>query len=81
MNAELHQWGSVLLLGALLFGPVSRIIWTLSVRRLQRRRHEALNEAEIAGQLTRARLIALPLALLFAWLFYLNVIGPLYGFA
>ena len=44
----------VLLLAALLFWPMSKLIWVLSVRRLQRKLARTLDEAEIAGQVTRA---------------------------
>lgn len=65
--------GSVLVLAALLFFPVSRVVWVLSVRRLQRREARVLSEAEIRGQLGRARLIAVVLVLTFSYLFNLSL--------
>ncbi len=66
---------SVLVLTALLFFPASRLIWVLSVRRLQRRLGRELDEAEIQGQLRRARVIAVVLCLPFSYLFTLSVMG------
>ncbi|MEE8265917.1 MAG: hypothetical protein V3R62_06180 [Acidiferrobacterales bacterium] len=66
---------SVLILTALLFFPVSKLVWVLSVRRLERRLKRKLSEEEIDGQLRRARLIAVILALLFSFLFSANMIG------
>jgi hypothetical protein len=66
---------SVLILTALLFFPVSKLVWVLSVRRLERRLKRKLSEEEIDGQLRRARLIAVMLALLFSFLFSANIIG------
>ncbi len=71
---------SVLLLAVLLFFPLSKLIWVLSVRRLQRKLGRELDAGEIQGQLNRARFISLFVALIFAWLFNLNLIGfPAHG--
>ena len=70
---------SVALLSLLLFFPASRLIWVLSVRRLQRRRGRALNSTEIEQQRSRARLIALLLVILFSWLFNLQLLSPAGG--
>ena len=77
-NAQLFQLGSILLLAVLLFFPISKIIWVLSVRRLQRKRGQTLSEQEIAGQLRRARIIGFVIALVFSYLFHLNVLSALY---
>ena len=66
---------SVLALAALLFFPVSKLIWVVSVRRLQRKLGRELEEAEIQGQARRARFIAVLLCLPFSYLFNLNLIG------
>ena len=56
---------SVLVLAILLFLPVSKMIWAISVRRLQRKTGRPLSPEEIEGQKTRSRFIApLPLLLL-----------------
>ncbi len=97
---------SVGILALLLFFPLSRLIWVLSVRRLQRRRAmetsssrgtatmppqpieppaadrtapdwtaQALSPAEIAGQLNRARFLAVFVSLAFSFLFNLQLLG------
>ena len=71
---------SVLLLAALLFFPVTKLIWVLSVRRLQRKTGAELGESETHGQLVRARFIAVFASLLFSFLFNLNLLGwPQHG--
>ncbi len=67
----------VLLLAALLFWPMSKLIWVLSVRRLQRKLARALDEKEIAGQITRARVISVFVSLLFSFLYNASTIGLL----
>jgi len=66
---------SVSVLTALLFLPVSKLIWVLSVRRLQRREQRELALEEIHGQLARARFLALLLSLIFSFLFNLQLLG------
>lgn len=63
------------LLAAMLFIPVSRLVWTLSVRRQERKLERKLDESEINGQLTRARFITLFLVAAFSVLFNYNVFG------
>jgi hypothetical protein len=65
----------VLVLAALLFLPVSKLIWVLSVRRLQRKTGRELSEEELQGQLKRARVIAVFVALIFSLLFNANLMG------
>lgn len=77
--AELYRLGSVLVLAALLFIPVSKLIWVLSVRRLERRSGQPLTADARQGQRRRARFLALFAAPIFSWLFHLNVVWPLYG--
>ena len=45
------------LLALLLFFPVSKLIWVLSVRRLQRRLARELSPEELNAQLKRARIL------------------------
>lgn len=66
---------SVLILAALLFIPMSKLIWVLSVRRLQKKTRRELNEQELAGQMARARFISVFVCLIFSFLFNLNLIG------
>lgn len=72
-----HLWfyGWSALLAAMLFVPVSKLVWTLSVRRQERKLERKLNEKEIAGQLRRARFITFFLVIPFALLFNANVFG------
>ncbi|NIR59680.1 MAG: hypothetical protein GWO02_09225 [Gammaproteobacteria bacterium] len=70
-----YFWGSIAVLAALLYLPVTRLIWVLSVRRLERRRGQELPDAEIQGQLKRARLIATLVCIVFAYFFVLNTTG------
>ncbi|WP_455223041.1 hypothetical protein [Kaarinaea lacus] len=71
---------SVLVLALLLFFPISKLIWVISVRRLQRKLNTTLEEKELHGQLTRARFIAVFVALIFSFLFNLNLLGwPAHG--
>lgn len=75
MSAAAFFTLSVVVLAALLFLPVTRIIWVLSVRRFERRRGEPLPDDERRGQLVRARLLALLLVILFALMFNLVMLG------
>ena len=66
---------SVSVLALLLFFPISKLIWVMSVRRLQRKLNRELKETELAGQMTRARFVSIFVSLLFSYLFNLNMIG------
>ena len=71
---------SVLVLALLLFFPISKLIWVMSVRRLQRKLNTTLEEKELQGQLVRARFIAVLVSLIFSFLFNLNLLGwPAHG--
>ena len=65
----------VLLLAALLFWPVSNLVWTLSVRRKQRKLNKQLNENELLAQKQRARFIAGFVCLLFSLMYNLSRLG------
>ena len=65
----------VLLLAALLFWPMSKLVFVLSVRRLQRKLARDLNESEVAGQMNRARVISVFVSVLFSYLYNLSTIG------
>jgi hypothetical protein len=69
----------VLVLAGLLFIPASKLIWVMSVRRLQRKTGHELNDSEIQGQKNRARIIALVLVAVFSWFFNLNLLGVSHG--
>jgi len=66
---------SILVLAALLYYPVTKLVWVLSVRRLQRKLERELSEQEMRGQLNRARTIGVFLVLLFSWLYNVNMLG------
>ncbi len=66
---------SVLVLAALLFFPLSSLVWALSVRRLERRTGSPLGEEALRGQRARARFIAVLLAVAFSFLYNLHLLG------
>ena len=68
---------SFILLAIMLFFPVSKLIWTTSVRRLEKKTARKLGPQELEGQRTRARFIALLLVLTFSWFFNLQLLGPI----
>jgi len=70
---------SVLILAILLFLPVSKMIWVISVRRLQRKSGRELSTAEIEAQKRRSRFIALLLLLPFSWVFNYGLLGLNHG--
>ena len=76
-SAQVYQLGSILLLAGLLFFPVSKIIWVLSVRRLQRKLDSPLIEQQVHSQLRRARIIGFLIALVFSYFFHLHVLYAL----
>ena len=65
----------VLLLTALLFWPVSNLIWTFSVRRKQKKLKQELSEEEILAQKQRARFISVIICLVFSILYNLSRLG------
>ena len=64
-----------LLLSAMLFYPVSKLIWVMSVRRLQKKLARQLDEQELLGQKRRARVLAVFLVMTFAFIYNLQTIG------
>ena len=65
----------VVILAALLFWPMSKLIWVMSVRRLQRKLARELDENEIAGQMNRARVISVFVSVVFSFLYNLSTLG------
>jgi hypothetical protein len=76
---QIYRLVSVLILAALLFLPASKLIWVMSVRRLQRRLQRELTQQELDEQLRRARVISLFLVLIFSYLFHISVLEELHG--
>lgn len=79
-GVSVYFLASVLVLGIMLSVPVTRMIWTLSVRRIQFRENRTLNEEELQGQRNRARVIAVVLSMGFSYLFNLYL-GGILGYA
>jgi len=69
----------VLLLAALLFIPVNKLVWVLSVRRLQRKLQRELSDEELQGQRRRAIVIAVILVVIFSALYNISRIGLPHG--
>ncbi|MDH3580318.1 MAG: hypothetical protein OEM91_06795 [Hyphomicrobiales bacterium] len=63
------------LLAAMLFIPVSKLVWTMSVRRQEKKLERKLGEEEVQGQLRRARFITFFLVVIFALIFNYNMFG------
>lgn len=59
----------------MLFIPVSNLIYTFSVRRLQRREQRELDDDELIGQRRRARFVTIFVAVLFSVLFNISLLG------
>ena len=66
---------SWLVLAALLFYPVNKLIFVMSVRRLSKKLARDLNEEEVTGQRNRARVLAVILVLGFSFLFNIQTVG------
>ena len=66
-------WSAVL--AAMLFFPVSKLVWTLSIRRQERKQQRKLNDTELSGQLQRARFLTFFLVIIFALMFNGNIFG------
>ena len=63
------------MLAAALFFPVYKLIFVLSVRRMQKKLARGLDESELAGQRNRARVLAVILVLGFSFLFNIQSVG------
>jgi hypothetical protein len=69
MSPWSYYWLWVAALALALFLPVSKLVWVLSVRRLERRLGQPLSDQDRAGQLNRARFLAIVLCVVFSALF------------
>jgi len=69
MSPWTYYWISVVVLAGMLLWPVFKLVWVLSVRRLERRSGHALSEQERLGQRGRAWFVAIVLCCIFAALF------------
>lgn len=66
---------SVIILALMLFFPVSKLIWILNVRYLQRKQQRELSELELQKQLLRARFISFFIVIGFSLIFNLHQIN------
>ena len=66
---------SVIILALLLYYPVNKMIFVLSVRRLERKIGKQLNDDQKNGQLNRSRFISIILILFFSCLFNINILS------
>ncbi len=71
----LYFYFSVSVLALLLFFPVNRLIWVISIRRLQKKQGHELSTQEMDGQKSRARFITILLVVIFSWFFNLQLLG------
>ena len=69
MSPWTYYWLWVAALALALFLPVSKLVWVLSVRHLERRLGRPLNARDRQGQLNRARLLAMIVCVAFSALF------------
>ena len=69
MSPWTSYWLWVAALAAALFWPVSKLVWVLSVRRLERKLGQPLSDQDRLGQLNRARFVAIVVCVAFAALF------------
>jgi len=65
---------SVIILILLLYYPVNKLIFILSVRRLERKFGKQLNSHQKSGQLKRSRFISIILIIFFSCLFNINIL-------
>ena len=65
---------SVTILALMLFFPISKLIWVLNVRYLQRKQQRELSEPELQEQLLRARFISFFIVIGFSLIFNLHLL-------
>lgn len=73
MPSEIFYLLSVILLSILLYYPVNKLIFILSVRRFEKKIGNTLNDKELKGQLVRSRFISIILIIIFSSLFNLKI--------
>ena len=73
MPSELFYLLSVIFLAILLYYPVNKLIFILSVRRFEKKIGDTLNDKELKGQLVRSRFISIILIIIFSSLFNLKI--------
>ena len=73
MNEELFLYISVLVLAAALYVPVNKLIWVLSVRRIEKKSKSKLNEYQRNLQKNRSRFISILVVFIFSYLFNMQI--------
>ena len=73
MPSELFYLLSVTFLALLLYYPVNKLIFILSVRRYEKKIGKPLSDEELRGQLIRSRFITIILIIFFSSLFNLKL--------
>ncbi len=64
---------SVIILAILLYIPVNKMIYLLSVRRLSKKSSTTLSETQLKGQLNRSRFITFIIVFIFSCLFNFKI--------
>ena len=73
MNEDIFFLAGIVLLSIALYFPVNKLIWVLSVRRLERKYKKKLTDVERKLQLNRARFISIILVIIFSYFFNLKL--------
>ena len=69
MNEDVFFLAGIVLLSIALYFPVNKLVWVLSVRRLERKYKKKLTDVERKLQLNRARFISIILVIIFSYFF------------
>ncbi|MDH3640436.1 MAG: hypothetical protein OES09_18530 [Gammaproteobacteria bacterium] len=75
MSQTTAYWLWVIALTLALLYPAGKLIWVISVRRLQRKLQRELTDEEIDGQKGRAYFIAIVVCSVFSMLFNFRLLG------
>jgi Na+/H+ antiporter NhaC len=75
MSSEMYYILCVILLSALLYFPVNKLILVLSIRRLEKKIGQSLSDDERKNQLNRSRFISIILILIFSCLFNIEILN------
>ena len=73
MSVNYFYIASVIVLVLLLYTPVNKMIYVLSVRRLSRKINSNLSETQLKGQLIRSRFITIIVLFIFSCLFNFKI--------
>tara|TARA_B100001245_G_scaffold53727_1_gene36094 strand:- start:434 stop:658 length:225 start_codon:yes stop_codon:yes gene_type:complete len=73
MNEDIFFLAGIVLLSIALYFPVNKLIWVLSVRRLERKYKKKLTDVERKLQRNRARFISIILVIIFSYFFNLKL--------